>query len=137
MRYILFYIFIYIFLCKKSFFSIKVFQYKTFFAYKNIFSANNSYFIKNRYIFSKKYIFFFNLGLQQMNNHSWLPEFSDLGPIGLVNSLTHIEPMLHSHLKPNKNLHTVKWVLVITIIYIFLVFRATKIFFIVHSKTET
>ena len=134
MRYILFYIFIYIFLCKKSSFSIKVFQYKTFFAYKNIFSANNSYFVKNRYIFSKKYIFFFNLGLQQMNNHSWLPEFSDLGPIGLVNSLTHTEPMLRSHLKPNINLHKVKWVLVITIINIFLVFRATFLLYTVKLK---
>ena len=92
---LLFYIFIYIFLWKKRFFSKKIFQYKTFFSYKNIFSANNSYIFKNRYIFSKKYIFFFNLDLQQMGNHSWLPEFSDLGLIGLVNSLTNIEPMLH------------------------------------------
>ena len=131
-----FYVFIYIFLWKKSFFSKKIFQYKTFFSYKNIFSANNSHNFKNRYLFSKKYIFFFNLGLQQMNNHSWLPEFSDLGPIGLVNSLTHIEPMLHSHLKRNKNSHTVKWLLVITIIYIFLVFRRTKIFLLNTVKLK-
>ena len=33
----IFYIFIYIFLCKKSFFSKKIFRYKTFFPYKIVF----------------------------------------------------------------------------------------------------
>ena len=51
MKYIYFYIFIYI-----------------FFPYKNIFSANNVYFVKN--IFFQKKNFFFNLVLQQMNNHT-------------------------------------------------------------------
>ena len=133
---LLFFIFIYIFLWKKRFFSKKIFQYKTFFSYKNIFSANNSYIFKNRYIFSKTDIFFFNLDLQQMSNHSWLPEFSDLGLIGLDNYLTNIEPMLHSHLKLNKDLHSVKWLLVITIIYIFLVFRGTKIFLLYTVKMK-
>ena len=53
MRYIYFYLFIYIFHCKKVFFSKKNFQYKTnvyfvYFVYKN-----NVYFVKN--IFSKKH----------------------------------------------------------------------------------
>ena len=39
-----------------------------FLPYKNIFSANNVYFVKN--IFLQKKIFFFNLVLQQMNNHN-------------------------------------------------------------------
>ena len=130
--------FLFIFFSEKKVFSVKkFFNIKLFFHIKTFFLQIIHIISKTDIFFQKIYIFFFNLGLQQMNNHSWLPEFSDLGPIGLVNSLTHIEPMLHSHLKPNKNLHTVKWVLVITIIYIFLVFRATKIFFIVHSKTET
>ena len=55
---------------KKVFFSKKKnFSIKLFFPYKNIFSANNLYFVKN--IFSTKKIFFFNLVLQQMNNHIW------------------------------------------------------------------
>ena len=58
-----FYIFIYIFLCKKSFLSKKIFQYK------NIFSANNIYFVKKIYFFKKKKKSFFNLVLQQLNNH--------------------------------------------------------------------
>ena len=53
-----FYIFIYIFLCKKNvFFSKKFFQYKTFFPYKDIFSANNVYFVKNIYFFKKNFFF--------------------------------------------------------------------------------
>ena len=57
------------------FFSKAIFQYKTFFPYKSIFSANNVYFVKHTNIFSKK-IFFFNLVLQQMNNHiRSLPKF--------------------------------------------------------------
>ena len=53
-----FYIFIYIFLCKKVFFSKKTFQYETFYPYKNLFSTYNGYFVKNTNIFSK--IFFFS-----------------------------------------------------------------------------
>ena len=60
----IFYIFIYIFLCKKSFFFIKL-----FFHIKTFFSANNVYFVKNKDIFSKKN-FCFTLILQQMHNHS-------------------------------------------------------------------
>ena len=64
--YILTFSFIF-FSVKKVFFSKKNFQCKTFFfPYKNILSAN---FVKN--IFFQKKIFFFNLVLQQMNNHSW------------------------------------------------------------------
>ena len=50
-----FYIFIYIFLCKKSFLSKKIFQYK------NIFSANNIYFVKKIYFLKKKKKIFFQL----------------------------------------------------------------------------
>ena len=68
MRYI-FFIFSFIFFSfKKVFSSKKYFSYKTFFPRKNIFSANNVYFVKNKYFFKKKN-FFFNLVLQQMNNH--------------------------------------------------------------------
>ena len=63
----IFYIFIYIFLCKKVFFSKIFIQYKTFSHIKTFFSANNVYFVKNANIFSKKK---FNLVLQQMNNHT-------------------------------------------------------------------
>ena len=59
-----FYIFNYVFLCKKVFYS------KTFFPYKNIFSANNVYFVKNTYIHIYIFNIFFNLVLQQMNNHN-------------------------------------------------------------------
>ena len=55
---------------KNVFFSKNIFQYKTVFPYKDIFSANNVYFVKNTNIFPKKN-FFFNLVLQQMNNHNW------------------------------------------------------------------
>ena len=41
---------------------------KLFFHIKRFLSANNVYFVKNTTIFSKK-IVFFNLVLQQMNNH--------------------------------------------------------------------
>ena len=82
MRYIYFYIFIYIFLCKKKF------NIKLFFPYKNIFSANNVYFVKI-YIFSKKNNFFFNLVLQQMNNHIPLPLLCvSLGLIHIFSQLT-------------------------------------------------
>ena len=65
----IFYIFIYIFLCKKSFFSVKnIFIIKLFFHIKTFFSANNVYFvIKYKYFF--KTIFFFNLVLQQMTKY--------------------------------------------------------------------
>ena len=56
MKYICFYIFIYIFLCK-SFFQQKNSQYNFFFPYKNIFCVNNVYFVKNIF-FQKKKIFF-------------------------------------------------------------------------------
>ena len=72
----IFYIFIYIFLCKKVFFSKKFFQYKTFFLYKNLFCANNVYFVKNPNIVSKKN-FFFNLVLQQIYHR--LGAFKTLG----------------------------------------------------------
>ena len=67
----LFFIFSYIFFSVKKVFSAKYFfNIKLFFPYKNIFfSANNIYFVKNTNIFSKKK-FFFNLVLQQMNNHT-------------------------------------------------------------------
>ena len=65
----IFYIFIYIFLCRKIFFSVKqFFNISLVFQIKTFFSGNNAYFVKNRY-FSKKH-FFFLLVLQQMNNHS-------------------------------------------------------------------
>ena len=55
---------------KKKAFSVnkKKNQYKFFFHIKLFFSANNAYFVKNKY-FSKKNNFF-NLVLQQMNNHT-------------------------------------------------------------------
>ena len=60
----IFYIFIYIFICKKVFFSVK-----TFFRIKLFFHIKT--FVKNTNIFSKKNKnFFFNLVLQQINNHS-------------------------------------------------------------------
>ena len=66
----IFYIFIYIFLCKKKFFSVKkIFIIKLFSIKKTFFCATNVYFVKSS-IFSKKY-FFFNLVLQQMNNHTF------------------------------------------------------------------
>ena len=65
MRYIFFKFFV-----KKAFsLKKKKSQYKFFFHIKLFFSANNVYFVKNTNIFSKK-IFFFNLALQQMNNHT-------------------------------------------------------------------
>ena len=71
MRYI-FYIFIHIFLCKKNFFSVKkIFHKKLFFHTKRFFSANNVYLVKNKIFFQKNN--FFNLVLQQMNNHAWGP----------------------------------------------------------------
>ena len=71
MRYI-FYIFIHIFLCKKNFFSVKkIFHKKLFFHTKRFFSANNAYLVKNKKFFQKNN--FFNLVLQQMNNHAWEP----------------------------------------------------------------
>ena len=89
MRHI-FFIFSYIFFSvKKVFFSKIIFQYKTFFPYKNIFSANNIYFVKNINIFSKKKKnFFFNLVLQQMDNHSHsYAELSETQffPVNIVN----------------------------------------------------
>ena len=66
----IFYIFIYIFVCEKSFFSVKTFFIiKLFFHIKTFFFANNVYFVKKQIFFQKK-IIFFNLVLQQMNNHS-------------------------------------------------------------------
>ena len=59
----MFYIFIYIFLCKK------------FLHVKTFFSENNVYFGKNKYFF-KKNIFFFNLVLQQMSHHNFLHKIS-------------------------------------------------------------
>ena len=65
----IFYIFIYIFLCKKIFFSAKIFfNIKLFSHIKTFFSANNVFFVKNKYFF-KNGIFFFNLVLQKTNNH--------------------------------------------------------------------
>ena len=58
MRYI-FYIFIYIFLCNKSFFSVKIFfNIKLFFHIKRFISASNAYLVKNKNICSKKNCFF-------------------------------------------------------------------------------
>ena len=77
MRYI-FFIFSFIFFSfKKVFSSKKYFCYKTFFPRKNIFSAINVYFVKNTNIFSKKNNFFFNLVLQQMNNHRNAVQFDE------------------------------------------------------------
>ena len=73
MRYIFFTFSFIFFSFKKVFSSKKYFCYKTFFPRKNIFSAINVYFVKNTNIFSKKNNFFFNLVLQQMNNHIPLP----------------------------------------------------------------
>ena len=70
MRYIFFYIFIYIFLCKlkKSFFQQKKkISIKLFFHIKKFFSTRNVYFVKNTNLFYKKKI---DLVLQQMNNHN-------------------------------------------------------------------
>ena len=62
---------------KKSFFSVKnIFNIKLFFHIKTFFSASNIYFVKNTNIFSKKKIFFFNLVLQQMNNHTELSQIT-------------------------------------------------------------
>ena len=70
MRYIVF-TFSYIFFSVKKVFSVeKIFDRKLFFYIKTFFCANNVYFVKNTNIFSKKKGFFFNLVLQQMNNHS-------------------------------------------------------------------
>ena len=68
MRYIFFTFSFIFFSVKKVFFSKKIFNIKLFFHIKTFFSANNVYFVKNTNIFSKKN-FFFNLVLQQMNNH--------------------------------------------------------------------
>ena len=54
---------------KKVIFSKKKFNIKLFFHIKRFFSANNVYLVKNKNIFQKKQLFF-NLVLQQMNNHS-------------------------------------------------------------------
>ena len=68
---------IFLIFCKKSFFSKqKKNQYIFFFHIKLSFSANNVYFAKNTNIFSKKKKFFFNLVLQQMNNHTLRSWFS-------------------------------------------------------------
>ena len=58
----IFYIFIHIFLCK----------FLSFLHIKRFFSANNVYFVKSTNTFSKKRKtrFFFNLVLQQINNHN-------------------------------------------------------------------
>ena len=70
-------IYIFLIFCKKSFFSKqKKNQYIFFFHIKLSFSANNVYFAKNTNIFSKKKKFFFNLVLQQMNNHTLRSWFS-------------------------------------------------------------
>ena len=55
----------------KKIFNKKLFFYiKTFFLQIMYFVKNpNIFFVKNPNIFSKKKIFFFNLVLQQMNNH--------------------------------------------------------------------
>ena len=72
MRYIFFTFSFIFFSVKKVFFSKKIFNIKLFFHIKTFFSANNVYFVKNTNIFSKKN-FFFNLVLQQMNNHrKWI-----------------------------------------------------------------
>ena len=55
---------------KKVIFSKKKFNIKLFFHIKRFFSANNVYLVKNKNIFQKKNKLFFNLVLQQMNNHS-------------------------------------------------------------------
>ena len=69
MTYIVF-TFSYIFFSVKKVFSVeKIFDRKLFFHIKTFFCANNVYFVKNKYFFKKK-SFFFNLVLQQMNNHS-------------------------------------------------------------------
>ena len=48
----IFYIFVYIFLCKKSFFSLKKkIKCKNFFHIKTFFSANNVYFVKTQIFF--------------------------------------------------------------------------------------
>ena len=73
----IFYIFIYIFLCKKSFFSVKtLFNIKHFFYIKTYFlqimyisSKTQIFFSSKTQIFFQKNIFFSNLVLQQMNNH--------------------------------------------------------------------
>ena len=70
MRYIFFTFSFIFFSVKKVFFSKKIFNIKLFFHIKTFFSANNVYFVKNTNIFSKKKFCFFNLVLQQMNNHS-------------------------------------------------------------------
>ena len=55
---------------KKVILSKKKFNIKLFFHIKRFFSANNVYLVKNKNIFQKKNKLFFNLVLQQMNNHS-------------------------------------------------------------------
>ena len=60
----IFYIFIYIFLCKKKF-SVKNFNVKLFFHIKTFFSENNVYFVKNIFSQKKKNL----LVLQQTNSH--------------------------------------------------------------------
>ena len=73
----IFYIFIYIFLCKKI-----IFQYKIFF------SANNVYFVKNRYFFKNN--FFFNF-FQQMDNHIFILNiFATYLPLKLIAFTVHI-----------------------------------------------
>ena len=66
LRYI-FFIFSFIFF--PVFFSKIIFSYKAFFPYKNIFSVKMFILQKSKNIFFKK-IDFFDLVLQQMNNHS-------------------------------------------------------------------
>ena len=63
----IFYILIYIFLCKKSFFSKIIFHYKTFFSKQKHFFSKECIFCKKQKNFFL--IFFFNLVLQQMSNH--------------------------------------------------------------------
>ena len=73
MRYI-FFTFSFIFFSVKKFFSVK-----TFFTIKLFFHIKRFYvhLVKNKTIFSKKNNFFFNLVLQQMNNHRNAVQFDE------------------------------------------------------------
>ena len=75
----IFYIFIYIFLCKKSFFSVeKFFNVKLFFHIKTFFSVNNVYFVKNTNIFWKNN-FFFQLSFATNKQPYFWDCFSSIG----------------------------------------------------------
>ena len=83
----IFYIFIYIFLCKK-FFSVKqIFNIKLFFHKKimYIICINNLQImytlLKTKYFFKKKNKFFFNLVLQQINNYNFFLTEGFMQPI--------------------------------------------------------